>query len=654
MSLNSFAPGVLKRAPAWLRPYVLPLVALVGVTLVSALALHTIGLRAAPFCSLLLILFVMCAAWSGYGPGILSFVLAIFVVPPILTPGRPHSVNPLEMAMLMGILLLISHLAAIRLRTEVSLRLAAGTLEQRVAERTAELLRSEETLREQAHLLDLTRDAILTSDQHGRITFWSRGAEQMYGWTAEEAIGKVAHEVLGTVSQEPLSEAKAKLLSAGSWQGEVAQARRDGSHLTVMTRWALRRNSSGHPCGSLEINTDITEHRRTEEQLRHAQKMEGIGLLAGGVAHDFNNLLTVISGYTEMLLAEAAEEAPGRDALKEIRDAAERAAALTQQLLAFSRRQIVQPSVVNLNIVVTDIQRMLKRLIGEDIELVSKLAPDLGNILADGGHLQQVIMNLAVNARDAMSDGGTLLIETANVECDESYAAAHAGTHAGPHIMLAVSDTGTGMSEEVQERLFEPFFTTKPKGTGTGLGLATVYGMVKQSGGWIWVYSELGRGSTFKIYFPRTDAPIPSEAPVTRSTAGGGETILVVEDQAEVRKLAVVALEKYGYKVYSSGSGDEALAFSRQFTGALDLLLTDVIMPGMNGRGLARQLTRERPGLRVLFMSGYTESAIAPKGVLDADVDYFQKPFTPESLAARVRQVLGLPSRSRPNPPGAR
>jgi PAS domain S-box-containing protein len=607
------------------------------------LALHTIGLKAAPLCSLVLILFVMCAAWNGYGPAVFYFVVTIFVVPVILTPGRPHAVNPLEMALLLGILLLISHLAQMRRRTEASLRLAANTLEQRVAERTSELLRNEETLREQAQLLDLTRDAILTRDQNGLISFWSRGAEQMYGWTAEEAIGKAAEEALGALPDEPLSDARAKLLAAGSWQGEVTHRRRDGSSLTVMTRWALRRNSSGRPCGSLEINSDITDQRRVEEQLRHAQKMESIGLLAGGVAHDFNNLLTVISGYTEMLLAEAAEGSSALDGLTEIRGAAERAAALTQQLLAFSRRQIVQPAVVNLNIIVTDIQKMLKRLIGEDIELVSKLSPDLGNIVADAGHLQQVIMNLVVNARDAMAQGGKLLIETANVECDENYAASHADTHPGPHVMLAVSDTGDGMSDEVKERLFEPFFTTKPKGTGTGLGLATVYGMVKQSGGWIWVYSELGRGSTFKIYFPRTDVSMPSEAPVMRSAARGSESILLVEDQPDVRKLAVSALEKYGYTVYSAGNADEALAFASQFAGVLDLLLTDVIMPGMNGRGLADQLARERPGLRALFMSGYTESAIAHKGVLDAGVEYLQKPFTPESLADRVRQVLGPP-----------
>jgi len=368
--------------------------------------------------------------------------------------------------------------------------------------------------------------------------------------------------------------------------------------------------------------------------------MEAFGQLAGGVAHDFNNLLTIIVGYAEMLLTNP-DAAPFAAEITEIQHAGERAADLTRQLLAFSRRQALRLSVMDVNAVVGDTEKMLRRLIGENIELVTNLSPNLGLIQADSGQIQQVIMNLVVNSRDAMPERGTVLIETRNVDLDEGYRAQHPGVEPGPHILLAVSDTGTGMSPEVRAQIFEPFFTTKNPGKGTGLGLATVYGIVKQLGGWIWVYSEPGRGTSFKIYFPRSDEKPSKTKQVEATGLRGRETILVVEDEEEVLKLAMSGLRGYGYSVHGVGTGVEALNFCREFSGAIDLLLTDVVMTDMNGRQVAERIRELRPDTKVLFMSGYTANVIAHGGVLDADVECLLKPFTPESLARKIREVLG-------------
>jgi two-component system, cell cycle sensor histidine kinase and response regulator CckA len=397
----------------------------------------------------------------------------------------------------------------------------------------------------------------------------------------------------------------------------------------------------GSPARTVGTITDITARRRLEEQYHQSQRLDSIGRLAGGVAHDFNNLITVINGYAMMLLDEMPTDSPVMEGLTEIREAGQRAAGLTQQLLAFSRKQILQPVVLNLNDIVTDVSKMLHRLIGEDIDLVIKLDPEPGNIIADPGQIEQIIINLAVNSRDAMPTGGTLMIETASVYLDENYVRQHPRLHVGQHVMMAVTDTGTGMSPEVQEQIFEPFFTTKPKSHGTGLGLATVYGIVTQSGGWIWVYSEPGKGTTFKLYFPRTGEPPEQAKAVPKTDLSGTETILVVEDQAEVRRLTIRALNKYGYNVFSAVNAEEAIAFCEQHRGPLHLVVTDIVMPGLNGRELAKRLAEMRPDLRFLFMSGYTDNAIAHHGVLDDNVNYLQKPFTPESLAERVRKVLG-------------
>jgi PAS domain S-box-containing protein len=388
---------------------------------------------------------------------------------------------------------------------------------------------------------------------------------------------------------------------------------------------------------------DVTEHRALEQQLRQAQKMEAIGRLAGGIAHDFNNLLMVISGYCEFLVEGTASDPKLNGPSKEIANAAQRATALTRQLLAFSRKQMLAPKVLDLNAIVTENLKMLTRMIGEDIELVMTPSPDLGSVKADPGQIEQVIMNLAVNARDAMPSGGKLTIETGNVSLDENYARFHAPLKPGEYIMLAISDTGMGMDSDTQNRIFEPFFTTKGS-KGTGLGLSTVYGIIKQSEGYIWVYSERGKGTTFKIYLPRVTATgemIMPGALVEQSAAEiGREVVLLVEDESTLRGLVRQYLQNQGYTVLEAHSGASALRSASYYSGPIHLLLTDVIMPGMNGRELAQQLTAVRPDTRVLYMSGYTENVIGHNGTLDPGVNLLQKPFTLPALKARVREAL--------------
>ncbi len=371
--------------------------------------------------------------------------------------------------------------------------------------------------------------------------------------------------------------------------------------------------------------------------------MEAIGRLAGGIAHDFNNLLTVIKGYSQLSLLGFKEGDPLRGNLEEIKNAADKAADLTHQLLAFSRRQILELRVLDLNTLLQNLDKMLRRVIGEDIELVTILAEDLGRVKIDPGQIEQMIMNLAVNARDAMPYGGKLTIETANQELDEEYARVHVAVTPDRYVMLSVSDTGIGMTPEVRERVFEPFFTTKEKGKGTGLGLSTVYGIVKQSGGNIWVYSELGKGTTFKIYLPRVDEPLEERRvgrEVKEGLPRGNETILLVEDDEEVRKLAVQVLVNQGYKVLEAPQGLDAFLICAEHDDPIHLLLTDVVMPKMSGRELAETLISLRPKIKVLYMSGYTDNAIVHHGILGEGMNYLQKPFSVKELSRKVREVL--------------
>ena len=392
----------------------------------------------------------------------------------------------------------------------------------------------------------------------------------------------------------------------------------------------------------LVVSNDITEHRALEEQLRQSQRIEAIGQLAGGVAHDFNNILTAIAGYSDLSLRRLGIEHPVSKNIEQIQKAGTRAAGLTRQLLAFSRRQILQAKLFDLNSLVADMSTMLHRLIGEDIQLTTMLKPQIGQIKADPGQIEQVLLNLVVNARDAMPVGGKLTIETAKVQLDEDYAGRHISVKPGPYVLLAVTDTGTGMDATTRERIFEPFFTTKDVGKGTGLGLSTVYGIVKQSGGYVWVYSEVGKGTSFKVYLPVVgDHPTPEErAAEMNESKGGTERVLLVEDEEQLRTLAKVILEEKGYAVAEAPNGKSAIELCQNPLFTIDIMITDVVMPQMSGRELAEIIKTLRPQARVLFMSGYTDDSVVRHGVLEDQVFFLQKPFSPVSLIQKVREVL--------------
>jgi PAS domain S-box-containing protein len=462
--------------------------------------------------------------------------------------------------------------------------------------------------------------------------------------TAAELIGKHIYDLYGDAEQWFFLADS--LRGSEPFKGLTAEwKRKDGTMTGVRVSGRSVPNGRGGGVVFELFAEDITERRALEQQLRQSQKMEAVGRLAGGIAHDFNNLLMVISGYSEFLLERLGSDPSLRAPAQEIAGAAERASSLTRQLLAFSRKQMLAPKIVNLNSVVTENLKMLTRMIGEDIDLVMVPTANLWPVRADSGQIEQVIMNLAVNARDAMPSGGKLTIETSNVTLDEDYVRYHAPSRPGDYVMIAISDTGAGMDSETQSHIFEPFFTTKgPK--GTGLGLSTVYGIIKQSGGYIWVYSEVGKGTTFKIYLPRVAAlgePAVAQAGESkeiRAVEPGTETILVVEDEANLRYLARQYLEKQGYRVIEAADGAVAMQIAVAHEGVIHLLLTDVIMPGMNGRELAQRISEIRPNVKVLYMSGYTENVVGHNGMLDAGVRLLQKPFNLRDLKIKVREVL--------------
>jgi PAS domain S-box-containing protein len=494
------------------------------------------------------------------------------------------------------------------------------------------------TLFETLHLI------VLGLDVYGIVNYVNPFLLELTGFTADELIGSSWFDrVLPPAERQGGHAAFLQQLESNAhahYQNTIVT--KSGKERTIAWSNTVLHDASGHPTGTLSIGEDTTERALLEQQLRQGQKMEAIGRLAGGIAHDFNNLLTAIFGYSDLLAEELPADSPGREDLQEIKTAATRAAALTRQLLAFSRQQVLQPVVLNVNDVIENLESMLRRVLGEDVELETHLSADIGNAKADPGQLEQVIMNLAVNARDAMPTGGKLTIETTNVSLSGDYAESHRPVASGEYIMLAVSDTGIGMDETVKTRLFEPFFTTKGAGTGTGLGLATVYGIVKQSGGYIWVYSELGHGATFKVYLPRVRAPLEEakkEVPTT-GTLEGTETILLAEDEDLLRPLARALLTKLGYRVLEANNAAAALEVARTHPGEIHLLISDVVMPGQSGLQLARQLAPTRPGMKVLFMSGYTDEAIVRHGLLDPGTNFLQKPFTPAMLTRKVREVL--------------
>jgi two-component system cell cycle sensor histidine kinase/response regulator CckA len=506
---------------------------------------------------------------------------------------------------------------------------------------------AEEEIRQSQQKLQIhfehTPLAVIEWDTQLRITEWSPSAERLYGYSRAEAIGRDAAFLVPPAQREHVSKVGQELLQQkGGTRSTNENLTKDGR--TISCEWYNTPlvDNAGKVLGVASLVQDVTERVALEERLRQSQKMEAVGRLAGGVAHDFNNLLTVIMGYTQ-ILADGLP-APGRltDATSQIRAAADRAAGITRQLLAFSRKQVLSPRVINLNDIMLNLDTMLRRLIGEDVEVLTVPGRALGTVKADPGQIEQVIMNLALNARDAMPQGGKLTLETENMELDDAYAREHQPLQPGNYVMLAVSDTGTGMTPETQAHIFEPFFTTKEVGKGTGLGLSTVYGIVKQSGGFIWVYSEPDQGTSFKIYLPRIDQPAEG-VDAEKQSVGiplGTETILLVEDDAQLRQLTSSVLAHCGYKVLSAAGTEEGLALFRANHRDIRLLVTDVIMPGMNGRQLAEQVKQISPHTRVLYISGYTSNAIVHYGVLDPGLWFLPKPFSLSALIAKVREVL--------------
>ncbi len=513
-----------------------------------------------------------------------------------------------------------------------------------------EARRAQEALRRErdwaSTILDTVGSLVVVLDREGRIVSFNRACEKATGYCFEEVIGRKFWEFL--LLPEEVAEVRRVFdrLRSGDFPGQHENhwVTRTGQKRLIVWSNTCLLDSTGRVEYVIGTGIDVTERRQLEAQLRQAQKMEAIGRLAGGVAHDFNNLLTIISGYGQMLWEGLPPTDPMREAAGEILAAAGRAAALAGRLLAFSRKQTGKPRMVDLNEVVTGLERMLRRVIGEDIELVTALSPELPRVLADPVQLEQVIMNLVVNAREAMPEGGRIVIETAAVNLDDAYVRRHLGARAGPHVMLAVSDTGCGMEPEVLRQAFDPFFTTKEG--GTGLGLSTVYGIVQQHGGQVWAYSEPGLGATFKIYLPATRenaTPAAEDAESVAEGAGDGSVILVVEDEVELCKLIGDVLERAGYRVLRASSPEQALRLARECGGHVDLLLTDVVLPRMSGRELAARLREICPSLAVLYMSGYADRAVVHNGLLEEEAAFLEKPFSKSALLARVSEALKRP-----------
>ncbi|HEV3512519.1 MAG TPA: ATP-binding protein [Candidatus Sulfotelmatobacter sp.] len=577
---------------------------------------------------------VMVSAWyGGWKPGLVATSFALTVSAYFSLAG-PHSADQMRIAILrlslfFFVAMLICWLNAALRATQEDLR------------------RSELSFRS---LVTNAPYGICRCDSTGKILDANPAFLDLLGFTsAGEIVGQQIYTLYADVEQ--WFDLADYLRSSAPFKGLTAEWKRKSG--TTVVRVSGGSVPNGRRLGVVFelFAEDVTERRTLEQQLRQSQKMEAVGRLAGGIAHDFNNLLMVISGYSEFLLERLGAEPDLRGPAQEIASASERASSLTRQLLAFSRKQMLAPRIVNLNEIATENLKMLTRMIGEDIDLVMVPSPNLWPVRADAGQIEQVIMNLAINARDAMPSGGKLTIETSNLTLDEDYARIHAPLRPGEYVMISISDTGMGMDSETQSHIFEPFFTTK--GTkGTGLGLSTVYGIVKQSGGYIWVYSEVGRGTTFKIYLPRVAslevaAAQPAESRQLQKVEPGTETILLVEDEANLRYLARQYLEKQGYKVIEAADGAVAMQIAVAHEAVIHLLLTDVIMPGMNGRELAQRVSEIRPNVKVLYMSGYTENVIGHNGTLDAGVSLLQKPFNLRDLKSKVREVLD----TAPTPP---
>jgi two-component system, cell cycle sensor histidine kinase and response regulator CckA len=516
---------------------------------------------------------------------------------------------------------------------------------QRAVRYAIERNRSENSVRQWEKrfedLFENTKDILFTLDLEGNVASVNKAAEEVMGWPRNEALQKNIKCLVAPEHTALCNEVMRRIASEEPLQHfEIAMLRKDGRKVLLEASARLIRSNGKKDCVQ-GIARDVTERRQLENMVRQSQKLEAIGRLSGGLAHDFNNLLCVINGHTELLTEALQPDHPAVRSVTQIRKAADSAAALTRQLLAFSRRQVFHPRVVDLNAIVTETERLLARLIDEHIEFYTSLDPALGRVMVDPVQVEQVIINLVLNARDAMPQGGKLTIETSNLDLEEDHQSKLSQIPSGKYVLLALTDTGCGMNEETQNRIFEPFYTTKEIGQGTGLGLATVYGIVKQSGGYIWVYSEEGRGTTFKVYLPRVAKPLTEPRPSRHlEISKGTETILVVEDAEPLRALTKEFLTACGYTVLEAANGDEALRIAKSYAGTIDLLLTDVVMPRMGGKPLVEQVAEIRPHTCVLYMSGYPNDGIVQAGILANGVALLEKPFTREILSKRVRQAL--------------
>ncbi len=493
-----------------------------------------------------------------------------------------------------------------------------------------------------AHAIKSISECVSVTDMQDNIIFVNDAFLKTYGYRREELIGQPIDIVRS--SKNPLQVIRKILPETlkGSWQGELINKRRNKEEFYIFLSTSIIRDEKNEPVALIGVSRDISEHKKLEQQFRQAQKMEAIGRLAGGVAHDFNNLLTIIKGYSELLLSRLADDNLLRNYALQIDKAGEKAGSLTRQLLAFSRKQILKPKVMNLNTLLRDMENMLQRLIGEDLELVMLLDQKLGNVQADPGQIQQLVMNLVINARDAITGNGKIIIETENTRLDNDYIQKRSMVKSGNYIKLAISDTGLGIHKEIQDFIFEPFFTTKEEGKGTGLGLATVYGIIKQSEGYIWVYSEPGMGTTFKVYLPRIDddTETATVAEKKEEIITGNETVLVVEDENDVRALICEALHKHGYRILEAPHGGIALSLCEEYKKPIDLVITDIVMPHMSGGEFVQNMARIHPEAKVLYISGYTSTAIVQKGLLGSETPFLQKPFTPSLLLKKIRHIL--------------
>jgi len=590
----------------------------------------------------LVVLVLIAVSWyGGTGPGLV--VLALFESIAIISAAQSQSAQALTAKYIFA---------------QINLLALLGIVVVLVGERK----KSDRRIREQREWLEVTLssigDAVIATDIKGRINFMNPAAECLVGKNRAEVANRSLDEIFQIVEEDTSQTIEGTASNSSTLESlsferasNVILVSREGTKKPISYSKSPIRDNAGQVTGMVLVFRDVSEQRQaeaalrsTEEQLLQAQKMEAVGRLAGGIAHDFNNLLTAIVGYSELALRRIQPEDRLRQEIDEIRKAGERAATLTSQLLAFSRKQVLQPRILDINTVIADTSRMLNRLIGEDIRFRSRLDPELRQVKVDPGQIEQVLMNLAVNARDAMPGGGSLSIETANVYLDEEYARLHAEVRPGHYVMLAVSDTGCGIDTKTMAHIFEPFFTTKEIGKGTGLGLATVYGIVKQSGGHIWVYSEPQKGTTFKVYLPQAEESKSLSAEPIRSDLLpiGRETVLLAEDDYQVRELAHRVLQELGYRVIEASNGDDALKVALQTKDRIDILLTDVVMPHIGGKELSGRLKERKPELKVLYLSGYTADSIVHHGVLDEGVAFLHKPFTPGELARKVREVLDV------------